>query len=147
MITRAVAKYLADEGTDLTYAVGASTGNVFVGRFPSIPERSLAVIGSGGLPVLSSAPTNLPAFQVMVRGDVDDQDSADELAAWVIDQLTCLDGVWLDQDGDDEVWLIGCTALQSEPIDLGLDPETRCYERSTNFQARTHNPTTHRPGA
>lgn len=147
MITRAVAKHLAAEGTDLTYAQGSSSGNVFRNRFPSIAERSLAVMGTGGLPEPTKSPIDRPTIQVLVRGDVDDLDSAEELAYWVIGELTCLDGVWLDQDGADEVWLIGCTAIQTDPIPLGLDDVTRCYEFSTNFQLIIHNPTTHRPGA
>lgn len=148
MITRAIAKYLADAAsppTALTFAEGAATGNVFRGRFPAISEQSLAVIGTGGLPEMSNLPTAHPTIQVLVRGDADDQDSADTLALWVIDQLDCLDRVLLDDGGPDEVWLIGCTALQSEPIPLGFDDLTRCYELSTNFQLHVHQPTTHRP--
>lgn len=145
MIHRAVAKYLAAADADLTYTAGAATGNVFAGRWPALETKSLAVIGTGGLPEMSRSPLNHPTLQVLTRGGPDDQDEAETLAYWVIDQLTCLDGIWLDQDGDDEVWLIGCTAIQSDPIPLGLDPDTRCYEHSSNFQLHTHNPTTHRP--
>ena len=143
---RAVAKHLTRTGgiTGLTFTETAIGGNVFIGSMPSAPDVAVAILPQPGGPQLTSAPTDLPAFQILVRGAVDDFLGPETMAAEIVADLTCLDGVWLDQDGDDEVWLIGMTAAQSTAAHTGLDPNRR-HEFYANFTARIHSPTTHRP--
>ncbi len=126
----------------LTFDETTTTGNVFAGTMPSSPDMAVAVYPEPGARQPTKAPTDLPAFRVVVR-DVD-YFSAEQTAGLIIAGLTCLDGVWLDQDGDDEVWLIGCTAAFSTPTPLGRDANRR-FEFVDYFDARIHNPTTHRP--
>ena len=85
-----------------------------------------------------------PVVQVLVRGGKRTPMGGYERARAIYDALHCLDGVLLDDGGDDEVFVIGCTAQQSDPIPLGPDALER-PEWSLNFQLTTHSPTTHRP--
>lgn len=119
-------------------------GNVFAGTMPSSPNLAVAVFPEPGARQPTKAPTDLPSFRVAVRGPRDDYFTAEETAGLIIAGLTCLDGVWLDQDGTDEVFLIGCTAAFSTPTPLGRDSNQR-FEFLDYFDARIHNPTTHRP--
>lgn len=146
-LVRAICKHITRTpgGIDgLTFDPTGTDGNVFTHTMPSGPNLAVGVYAEPGAPQRTNAPTDLPSFRVQVRGDANDFYGAETLAAAVIADLTCLDGVWLDQDGDDEVWLIGCTAALSTPTPLGRDANQR-FEFVTYFDARIHQPTTHRP--
>lgn len=144
MLARAIAKHLATVVDGLTFDADDGGGSLFVNWMPSEPDVCVAVMPSGGLAQPTKAPTDLPTVQVLVRGDAADPDQGYPMARSIYAALTCLDGTVLDENGDDEVLVIGCTAVQSDPIPLGRDDNDR-PEWSLNFQARTREPTTFRP--
>lgn len=143
MIAVAIARYLDANVTGVTLSTGR-TGNLFLGRLPDTPDEAVAVMPQPGRPQLDRSPTDLPNVQVLVRGAKRTHVGGYDLARSIYDALNCLDGVLLAAGGDDEVFLIGCTAVQSDPIPLGPDALER-PEWSLNFQCTTHQPTTHRP--
>lgn len=143
MIAVAIAKHIDANVSGITRSNTAG-GNLFLGRMPDKPDEAVAVMPQPGLPQLDRSPTDLPTVQVLVRGAKRTPMSGYERARAIYDALNCLDGVLLDEGGDDEVFVIGCTAVQSDPIPLGPDATER-PEWSLNFQLITHQPTTHRP--
>lgn len=144
MIAVAVAKHIDANVTGVTRSTTAGAGNLFLGRMPDQPDEAVAVMPQPGRPQYDRSPTDLPNVQVIVRGAKRTPMSGYERARAIYDALNCLDGVTLDPGGDDEVFLIGCTAQQSDPIPLGPDALER-PEWSINFALTTHQPTTHRP--
>lgn len=144
MLAAAIAKHLAAEIGALTYSTTTTGGNVFLGYMPSTPDIAVAVMPAGGTRVADKTPHDEPAVQVIVRGERHAVRASYDLARAVYDELTCLDGVLLDEDGADEVWVVGCTARQSDPIPMGHDSNDR-PEWSTNYDLLVHAPTTHRP--
>lgn len=144
MLAYAVAKYLGAQVGTLAFTASSGTGNVFVDYMPASPDAAVMVSGQPGLPQLSKLPTDLPGLQVIVRGAPHAATTAHAVARAIYSALTCLDGVTLDDNGAHEVYVIGCTASQSEPVPMGRDANER-PEYSLNFQLRVHAPTTHRP--
>lgn len=144
MLSYAVAAYLDANVASLTFAPAGGAGNVFVEWMPPSPNVAVMVAGQPGLPQLSRLATDLPGLQVIVRADPYSVEAGHALARAVYSALTCLDGVTLDEGGPHEVYVIGCTATQSEPAPIGRD-ELQRPEWSLNFQLRTHAPTAHRP--
>lgn len=144
MLAMAMARHLAGlvDGLDLNEV--DSGGNVFIGRMPPEPDVALAVTPTGGAQQPTARPTNLPRLQIRTRGVKHDPVGPFRMLQQVIDLLACLDGVHLDPDGPDEVWVIGCDPIQSEPAPLGADDNGR-HEFTANFELRTHRPTVHRP--
>ena len=143
MIATAVAKYLDAQVAGITLSSTAGAGNIFLARMPDTPDEAVAVMPQPGLPALDKTPTDQPVVQVLVRGGKPTPMGGYARARAIYDALHCLDGVLLDDGGDDEVFVIGCTAQQSDPIPLGPDALER-PEWSLNFQLTTHSPTTHR---
>lgn len=143
MLAAAVARHLADLNL-VTFDETGVTGDCFVATMPPTPDEAVALMPSAGLPQLSKAPTDLPGLQALVRGPEFDPRPGYARARDIYDALTCLDHVTLDLGGDHEVFVIGCTAMQSEPVPIGRDANQR-HEWSLNFSFRTHAPTTHRP--
>ncbi len=143
MLALAVARYLDQFGI---VALNEATvgGNVFVGHMPDSPDLALMLMPTGGASQLTRRPTDLPTLQTLARGPKHDPLPAIGLWQQVYDALTCLDGVLLDPGGPDEVWVVGCTAIQSGPIPMGQDEANR-HEFSGNYQFRTRAPTAHRP--
>lgn len=144
MIHAAIAKHLAAEIDSLTYSATTAGGNVFVGWMPAGPDIAVAVMPAGGLRDGSRIPTDAPVVQVLVRGERHDHQASYELAREVYDRLHVLDLVTLDDGGTDEVFVIGCTAVQSDPIPLGPDSNDR-PEWSLNFELLVPSVTTNRP--
>lgn len=146
MIAKAIAKHLAATVDGLTYSETASGANVFVQDTPDgpgTPHSCVTVMAGSGAAQLTRDPTDLPTIQILTRGEPGDPLGGHDLAAAICSQLTCLDGVALDVDGTDEVFVIGCTAIQSTPGSIGADAAGR-QEWSQNYQLYTHAPTIHR---
>lgn len=144
MFARAVAKYLSaiSSGPLASYVYtesGAST--IGVGNTPDTPDAVIGVMPDGGRAQLTKVPYDLPSVQVIVRGS--DPAAAHDVAVAVMEALSCLDGVTLDDGGADEVYLVGMTAAQSHPIPMGFD-DARRPEFSVNFDATITAPTTNR---
>lgn len=146
MLAIAVARYLAAEIDFLVYDEDGTDGNLFVAWMPSTPDIAVALMPQPGTPQLSKLPTDTPGLQALIRGEAQDPRPSYEMARTIYDALTCLDLVTLDEGGDDETRVIGCTALQSDPVGIGQDSNQR-HEWSLNFSFRTHAPTTHRSAA
>lgn len=143
MLAFAVAKYLPTVVDTLTFDETGPSGNLFVTWMPSTPDLCVGIMGQPGQPQLSKLPVDLPGLQVLVRGVRYDTRTPFDLARSIYSALNCLDNVTLDQGGDDEVRVIGCTALQSDPTSIGRDDNGR-PEWSLNFAFRTYAPTAHR---
>lgn len=144
MIAAAVGKYLGDEVTGLTYSATTTGGNVFVGWMPSAPDIAVGVMPAGGVPNRTLQPWDTPVVQIIVRGAPRVQRASYDLARAVYDALAGLDNTTLDAAGDDEVFVIGCTPVQSDAVPLGVDDNDR-PEWSLNFEIQVHAPTTNRP--
>lgn len=143
MLYRAIAKDLGASIDGLTFAPDAAGGNVFVGHMPNAPDAAVAIMPTGGDQQATRAATDLPTFQVLVRGDRFDVDGSYAVARAIYSRLACLDHVTLDDDGDDEVRVVGITPLQSDPTPIGRDENDR-PEWSQNFSSRIHSPTLNR---
>lgn len=143
MIERAVARYLAS--LDLV-TIGETTvgGDVFTGFMPTTPNVATSIVAYGAGPQPTTNPTSLPRVQITCRGTQDDPVGPRERAQAIFSALACLDGVWLDEGGPDETWVIGCTPIQSAPFPLGADENGR-HEQTCNYEFRIHAPTAHRP--
>lgn len=141
MLAIAIARWLSVNVDGLAFDEAGADGNVFIAAMPSTPDVALAVVPTGGYPQPTLAPTDLPTVQLLVRGDQHDPRGGLDLAERIYGALTCLDLVDLDEHR-----VIGCTALQSAPVALGLDSNRR-HEWSLNFAFRVHAPTLHRQGA
>lgn len=140
MLAIAVARHLDDHLAAVDY--DEAGGNTFINEMPSTPDDAISVSDSGGFAQPSKAPTDLPTVQIRVRGGRDPRPSR-VLAEAISGELACLDHVTLDDGGDDEVFVVGCTPLQSAPSPLGLDENQR-HEWTQNFAFRVHAPTVHR---
>lgn len=143
MLARAIAKYLTTLGI-VDYRDATTGGDCFLAHMPSDPDVATMVMPYGGVEQRTRSSVDLPVVQLIVRGERHDPLGGLELALRAYAALACLDGVTLDEGGEDEVQVIGCTPAQSGPIPLGLDDNQR-HEWSLNFDLRISNPTTHRP--
>lgn len=143
MIAAAIAKHLDAHVTGCDYRPSTSGGNVTLDWMPESPDLAVAVMTQPGLPQKSKLAYDLPGIQVIVRGKPRDPRSSHDLAAAIHSELTCLDAVTLDDAGPDEVYVVGCTPLQSSPVPMGRDINER-LELSLNFSLHTRSLTTHR---
>ena len=144
MIAAAVAKHLAAEVAGLTYTPTAATGNVYLAHMPAGPDIAVAVMPNGGDRQPTRDPHDTPSVQVIVRGERHAWRASYVLARAIYDQLACLDGVLLDAGGVDEVWVVGTTPRQSDPVPMGADDNDR-PEWSSTYDLLVNAPTTHRP--
>jgi hypothetical protein len=144
MLATAIAKRLAVVVDDLVYSEDEPGGNLFVAHMPAAPDVAVMVMPTGGPAQLTKAATDTPTVQLMARGAPTDARTPYALLRQAYDALTCLDLVTLDEGGPDEVHVITCTAMQSDPVPIGRDENDR-PEFSQNYQFRTHAPTAHRP--
>lgn len=141
MIAYAVAVDIAGLGLGTLSEVEG--GDVFVQNMPSEPDEAVAVSSYGGQPQQTKAPTDLPLVQVRVRGTKHDPVTPYERARAIYSALNCRDNTLIAAGTVHEAWVIGCTAIQSDPISLGADENGR-HEWAVNFAYRTAAPTTHR---
>jgi hypothetical protein len=143
MLAVAVAKHLDSLGI-VTWSEADPSGDVFIAHMPSEPHAVVGIMPTGGAQQPTKRATDLPTLQTRHRSEPQDPRAA--LDSWqrTYDALACLDGVWLDHGGPDEVFVIGCTPIQSGPVPIGQDEQDR-FEFTGNYEFRTHSPTTHRP--
>lgn len=146
MLAVAYARYLTVALPDdhLVYAEDQPGGNMFLARMPSTPDIAVGLFPSGGFHQPTLDASDLPTLQVRVRGPEQKARPPYELARRIYDVSTCLDLVTLDDGGPDEVRVISCTALQSDPVPLGQDVNER-FEFVLNLAFDVHAPTLHRP--
>lgn len=145
MLSAATAKHLALSVTGLVYESDDDEvpDTVFHEHMPSSPDTAVAVMSAGGRPQPTLGAHDFPSVQVLVRAL--DAQTGHDLAMAIYGELHGLDRSTLDDGGDDEVFVIGCTATQSAPIPLGKDANQR-QEWSLNFDLTIDAPSTHRPG-
>lgn len=145
MIAAAFAKHLDAQLAALTFSETGNGGNVFLNYEPPSPDVAVTISGRPGIAEDSfDLPGGQPGLHVLVRGAAHTERATHELARSIYSSLDHLDGVTLDDGGTDEVFVVGCTAQQSEPIPLGRDDNQR-PRYSLNFLARINTPTTNRP--
>lgn len=136
MLTVALARRLNTRIAGLTFDPASANGNVFVEFMPADPHTAVAVMTAPAQPQLSKLAYDLPAVQVLVRGERNDPVGSYAMARAIYDDLTCMDLVTLDPNGDDEIFVVACTAAQSDPVSMGQDAN-QCHEWSLNFGLHT----------
>ncbi len=145
MLAAALCVHLAETIDGLTYTGSQNTGNVFFGNEPAAPNKAVTVFGRPGTPEQSfNLPAADPHAQIIVRGEQYAHRAGWELALAIHGALDHLDGVVLAEGTPDEVYVVGCTAQQSAPIELGRDANAR-PRFSLNFALSVNQPTAHRP--
>lgn len=143
MLTRAIAKHLDTLGI-VSYSDTAVRGtNCFVQHMPDEPDAAVAIMATGGNALGSRLAYDEPNVQILVRGAAHDHATPYGTARSIFSALHCLDLTVLDVGGVDEVFVQSITALQSDPIPLGVDANER-QEWSLNFACSTKSPTAHR---
>lgn len=145
MLAAAICRHLADEFEALTFTGSQNTGNVFFSNEPATPNVAVTVYGRPGTPERSfKLPAADPGIQIMVRAEPYAHRAGHDLALAIHGELDHLDGVVLADGTDDEVYVVGCTAAQSAPIELGRDALHR-PRFSLNFALSINQVTAHRP--
>ncbi len=140
----ALARYMTNQGLAI-YDPDGVGGDLFYARLPSSPDQAVMIMPTGGNPLLASGtlPYDEPTVQIMVRSERG-QPVAGERRAWAIyDALNGLHRVTLDPTGEDEIYLVGMTSMQTGPVHIRTDNMGR-DTWSLNFQARVKRPSQHR---
>lgn len=143
MIESAVLRYLSTVVAGVTYDAATSAGNAFVQYMPSDPDVAVMAIVTGGQPQLSRLPYDLPQLQVINRAGRFGFRDGDAMAHAIYDALTCLDLTTVASGTPDELYIVGCTPVQSAPTALGVDDNQR-PEWSQNFNLHVPSITTNR---
>ena len=140
MIANELAQYLAAQSANITYDDSGTTGNIFVGFMPDTPDEAVMVKSTGGPEADTKLGYDSPVFQIIVRGGTrDDRTSGYDLAREIYGILHGLTSTSLPGG----TWLVLVRGLQSEPVDIGPDENSR-QEWSQNFEAEARAITTNR---
>lgn len=144
MLAAAICQHLDEQFAELTFTGSQNTGNVFFSNEPAAPNKAVTVYGRPGTPEQSfKLPAADPHIQVMVRAEPYAHRAGFDLALAIHGALDHLDGVSIGT-GVDEVYVVGCTAQQSAPVELGRDALHR-PKFSLNFTLSINQPSAHRP--
>lgn len=145
MFAAALLRHLTGLGI-LTY--GQAGADAFLNNLPDKPVEAVAVYGRPGAAETDGGHGyDEPAAQFIVRGDhktIAGRRAGYARAQQIRDALHGLSGVRLAAGTDDELWLVQCLVTQSEPTDLGGDPDGR-PRWSVPVRAETYRPTVLRP--
>lgn len=139
----ALAKRLDAQVAGLVYDPAGVSGNVFIATMPSDPDQAVMVMPTGGTGNGTRQAVDERTVQILVRGPRFDPRPGLVTARAIYSALDCLDLTTIDDGGADQVFIHSITALQSDPIPLGVDENDR-HEWSLNFAVRIPVPTTHR---
>ncbi|SNR33106.1 minor capsid protein [Blastococcus mobilis] len=145
MFAAAVLRYLHSLGI-VTYGVAGA--DAFLNALPDKPVEAVAAYGRpGGAETDGGHGYDEPAAQFIVRGD--HKTPAGRRAGYaravaIRDALHGLAGVTIAPGTDDETYVVQCLATQSEPTDLGGDPDGR-PRWSVPVRAEVYRPTALRP--
>lgn len=139
MLPDSVAEYLGSAVQGLAYSESDDSGNVYVDRMPSQPDRAVAVYSSGGPEADSRLPYDPAEFQVIVRGEADARWAR---STWGLIYATLhgLRNVTLPGG----VYVAYVLATQASPFPLGDDENGR-PQFSCDFRTEILNPTKERP--
>jgi hypothetical protein len=148
VITAAFLRYLDDAGL-LVY--GRDGADAFLEDLPDVPVAAVAAFARpGGAETDGGHGYDEPGVQLLVRGDPDDPDTPGRArsgfgrASAIRAALHGLHSVTLAEGTEDEVWLVQCLATQSQPTNLGDDPDDR-PRWSIDFRTEVYQPTPLRP--
>jgi hypothetical protein len=144
VISRALLRYLDGLGL-LVY--GRHGADAFL---EELPDKPVAAVGAFARP--GAADTDggngydSPGVQFLVRGDPDDPQTPGRAgsgftrAADIRKALHGLTSLTLAEGTADEVWLVQCLAVQSQPVSLGVDADNR-PKWSVEVQCEVYEPT------
>ena len=139
MLHASVAEYLGSAVSGLAYSESDDSGNVFLDRLPSVPDRAVAVYSTPGPEADSKLPYDPVEFSVTVRGDSDGRWVRATWAA-IYSALHGLRNASLP-GGTYAVYIL---ASQSSPFPLGDDENGR-PQYGCDFRAEVLNVTGERP--
>lgn len=148
MITAALFLYLDTLGL-VTY--GRTGADAFLEDMPDTPVAAVAgFVRPGGAETDGGNGYDEPAVQFLVRGDKNNPltpgraRSGYQRAGAIRDALHGLSGVTLAPGTEDQVYVVQCLATQSEPTNIGDDPDDR-PRWSIPFRLEVYRPTLLRP--
>ncbi len=120
-------------------------GDVFYARMPSSPDKAVMIKPTGGEPLLAGGtlPYDAPVAQVMIRGERGEPVDTERRAWAIYDALHGLHRATLDPGGQDEIYVVGMTAIQP-PTHVDTDRSGR-DTWTINIRAIVRRPTMHRP--
>lgn len=129
MITSAVGHYLDSLGL---VVYGRTGNNYFLEDLPDQPVAAVAAFARpGGAETDGGHGYDEPALQLLVRGDKANPQTPGRARAGygraraIRDALHGLAGVTMATGTPDEVYVVQCLATQSEPTNIGDDPDDR----------------------
>ncbi|TFV91407.1 minor capsid protein [Blastococcus sp. CT_GayMR16] len=148
MISSALLQYLDSIGI----VVYGRTGNdAFLEDLPDQPVAAVAAFTRpGGADTDGGHGYDEPAVQFLVRGNKANPATPGRARAGytravaIRDALHGLSGVTIAEGTDDEVYVVQCLATQSEPTNIGDDPDDR-PRWSVPFRLEVYRPTALRP--
>lgn len=144
MFAAALLRHLDSLGI-LVYGRPGTDG--FLNALPDVPVDAVAAYGRpGGADTDGGHGYDEPAAQFIVRGDhkTGGRRAGYDRATAIRDALHGLSGVTIAAGTDDETYVVQCLATQSEPTDLGGDPDNR-PRWSVPVRAEVYRPTLLRP--
>jgi hypothetical protein len=111
---------------------GRAGTDAFLEDMPDKPVAAVAAFARpGGAETDGGHGYDEPAVQLLIRGDKTNPQtpgrarSGYDRALAIRDALHGLSGVTLAEGTDDEVYVVQCLATQSEPTNIGDDPDDR----------------------
>lgn len=131
LISTEIAAYVQTQG------LGTLGTNLFKERMPASPDTAIAIFSTGGILADPKEGYDYPTIQIMTRAD-DPAVAYNNLAA-IYNVLQGLNNVTLASG----TYLLHMWALQSQPINIGLDAEERT-RFTQNYQLEVRNITAHR---
>lgn len=143
MISRALAKHL--NAKSLVSYRPAGGGDCFPEHLPDDPDEAVQVLSTGGnaTPAAATWGYNEPTVQLLVRGGADDPEGPLLRAEALYSDLQGLRYVTIDPGGEDEVFVVVASSLQTAPVNIGTDEKGR-YRFSLNFALHVRALTAHR---
>jgi hypothetical protein len=138
MIGTALAEWLDANGF-VDYRPSGAGGDCFIDTTPQTPDAAVVIFHTGGTAALFGEPYDGPTVQILVRGGPDPRVSHAR-AQELYDALHGLAYV----DLADGTRLIAATAVQSAPVALGTDDNSR-HRHVINLHLDVYRPTALRP--
>lgn len=139
----AIAAHAAAHVDGLIFDPTGTTGTLFIATMPSTPDLAVMLNPVGGLQQPDLTAERIPTPQFIVRSTPQDPRPGFALASRLLEVFDGLGAGTLDPDGV-ALPIVGCTALQSAPVAMGMD-DNRRHEWSLNFTLRIWQPSELRP--
>jgi hypothetical protein len=129
MITDTILNYLQSKG------IGTATIDLFNGFLPAQPVKAAGIFLYGGSPVDTKRGYTEPRLNIRIRNS--SEDTAYAFASLIYNALHGLHNVILE-----DIPIVSCKALQSEPTTVGRDEQERSMF-TLNFALRIRKQTEH----